>query len=98
MSKLGTLKYRLMQENRVDAKEFGKWYARAVQDRVVEFEDFVEHIAHHNSSFSRGTVNGVMMEPPDNTYSLTVRWAVLRKCGGVERIFGKKLGSLKNNS
>ncbi len=73
MSKLGTLKYRLMQENRVDAKEFGKW------------------------SFSRGTVNGVMMEPPDNTHSLTVRWAVLRKCGGAERIFGKKLGGFKNN-
>lgn len=65
MSKLGTLKYRLMQEKREESKEFGKWYARAVQDRVVEFDDFVEHIAHHNSTFSRGTVNGVMMDALD---------------------------------
>ena len=48
MSKLGTLKYRLMQENRV------------------------------------------MMEPPDNTHSLTVRWAVLRKCGGSGENFREK--------
>lgn len=48
-------------------------------------------------TLSRGTVNGVMMEPPDNTHSLIVRWAVLRKCGGAERIFGKKLGGFKNN-
>lgn len=65
MAKIGTLKYRLYQDNRKESKTKGQWYARAVQDRVLDFEDFVQHMADHNTSFSRGTIHGVLMDMLD---------------------------------
>ena len=65
MSKKGILKYRLYQDNRDNSQYKGKWYARAVQDRVMDFEDFVQHMADHNTSFSRGTIHGVLMDMLD---------------------------------
>ena len=35
MSKKGILKYRLYQDTRRNSLYQGKWYARAVQDRVM---------------------------------------------------------------
>ncbi len=61
----GTLKYRLYQDNRKDSINKGKWYARAIQDRTMEFEDFVGHMAAHNTTFSRGTIHGVLMDMLD---------------------------------
>ena len=61
----GTLKYRLYQDNRQDSINKGKWYARAIQDRTMEFEDFVQHMADHNTTFSRGTIHGVLMDMLD---------------------------------
>lgn len=52
---IGTLKYRLTQIKKTrDPDVQQKWYARAVQDRTAEFEDFVTHMADHNSPYSRG--------------------------------------------
>lgn len=48
MATTGTIKYKLYQANRQDEYN-GKWYAKAVQDRTVDFEDFVSHLAAHNS-------------------------------------------------
>ena len=36
-----------------------------VRHRTMEFEDFVTHIAEHNSPYSRGTVHGVLMDTLD---------------------------------
>ena len=45
MSTIGTLKYRrYAAKSPQDPDAPAKWYARAVQDRTVEFEDFVTHI------------------------------------------------------
>ena len=65
MAKLGTLKYRLYQDNRAESLTKGKWYARAIQDRTLDFDDFVEHMAEHNTTFSRGTIHGVLMDMLD---------------------------------
>lgn len=63
MSTIGTLKYRLSQiKNPIDEFATPKWYARAVQDRTVEFEDFVTHMAEHNSPYSRGVIHGVLID------------------------------------
>ena len=59
----GTLKYRLAQvKNPQKPAEAQKWYARAVQDRTVGFEDFVTHMAEHNSPYSRGVIHGVLID------------------------------------
>lgn len=58
----GVLKYRKYQDQRKGVPSSGKWYGRAVQDRTVEFADFVTHMANHNSPYSRGVINGVLMD------------------------------------
>ena len=35
---------------------------RAVQDRTVDFDGFGNHMASHNSPYSRGVINGVLMD------------------------------------
>lgn len=61
MATTGTLKYRKYQEKRAgDFKD--KWYAKAVQDRTMEFEDFVTHMSEHNSPYSRGVIHGVLID------------------------------------
>ena len=63
----GTLKYRKVQRTVQTGENAGKamWYATAVQDRTMTFDDFVSHIAAHNSPFSRGTVQGVLNDTLD---------------------------------
>ena len=67
MTVKGTLKYRKVERTPQVGKDAGKkkYYATAVQDRTMEFEDFVAHIAEHNSPYSRGTVHGVLMDTLD---------------------------------
>ena len=67
MAKKGTLKYRKISRTPQVGKDAGKkkFYATAVQDRTMEFEDFVTHISEHNSPYSRGTVHGVLMDTLD---------------------------------
>ena len=62
MATLGTLKYKMYQDTRSNSNHQGEWYARAVTDRTVEFEDFVTHISNHNSPFSRGVIHGVLTD------------------------------------
>ncbi len=67
MTVKGTLKYRKVERTPQVGKDAGKkkYYATAVQDRTMEFEDFVTHIAEHNSPYSRGNVHGVLMDTLD---------------------------------
>lgn len=59
----GVLKYRLVEmKDPIDAEASKKWYARAVQDRTVDFEDFVTHMSGHNSPYSRGVIHGVLID------------------------------------
>lgn len=63
----GTLKYRKIQRTPQTGENAGKkkWYATAVTDREMTFEDFVTHVVEHGSPFSRGTVHGVLMDGLD---------------------------------
>jgi len=65
MSKLGTLKYRKVKNNNKNTAAYGKWYALAVQDRTMEFDEFIQHVSEHNSPYSRGTIQGVVTDMLD---------------------------------
>ena len=58
----GTSKYRKIMRTPQTGENAGKklWYATAVSDREMSFEDFVTHISEHNSPYSRGTIHGVL--------------------------------------
>ena len=64
---LGTSKYRKVSRTPQSGENAGKklWYATAVSDREMSFEDFVTHISEHNSPYSRGTIHGVLMDTLD---------------------------------
>lgn len=40
---------------------YGKWFARAVHE-MLEFDEFIEHMANHHCVFSEGTIRGVLIE------------------------------------
>ena len=63
----GTSKYRKIMRTPQTGENAGKklWYATAVSDREMGFEDFVTHISEHNSPYSRGTIHGVLMDTLD---------------------------------
>ena len=63
----GTSKYRKVTRTPQTGENAGKklWYATAVSDREMSFEDFVTHISEHNSPYSRGTLYGVLMDTLD---------------------------------
>ena len=63
----GTSKYRRIMRTPQTGENAGKklWYATAVSDREMSFEDFVTHISEHNSPYSRGTIHGVLMDTLD---------------------------------
>ncbi len=60
-SATGTLKYKIYKSSETGVCQ-GKYYARAVQDRTLDFNEFVTHIADHNSPYSRGVINGVLTD------------------------------------
>ena len=68
----GTLKYRKIQRTPQTGENAGKkkWYAAAVTDRVMDFEDFVSHISDHGSPYSRGCIHGVLMDSLDHLQEL----------------------------
>ena len=68
----GILKYRKVQRTLKYGKNAGqaKWYAAAAVDRVVSFEDFISHISDHGSTFSRGTIHGVLTDALDHLQEL----------------------------
>ena len=72
MATKGTLKYRKVERTPQVGKDAGKkkYYATAVQDRTMEFEDFVSHISDHGSPYSRGCIHGVLMDALDHLQEL----------------------------
>ena len=72
MATKGTLKYRKVERTPQVGKDAGKkkYYATAVQDRTMDFEDFVSHISDHGSPYSRGCIHGVLMDALDHLQEL----------------------------
>ena len=62
----GILKYKMVTRlNPQNKSEQPKWYAKAVQDRTISFEDLVTHMSEHNSPYSRGVIHGVLTDMLD---------------------------------
>ena len=55
------IKYKKYQNKNVSSKAYGKWYGRAVHE-LMEFDEFIEHMAKHHCVFSEATIRGVLIE------------------------------------
>lgn len=55
------IKYKKYQNKNDKSVAYGKWYGRAVHE-LMEFDEFIEHMANHHCVFSEGTIRGVLIE------------------------------------
>lgn len=55
------IKYKKYQNKNDDSTAFGKWYGRAVHE-LMEFDEFIGHMADHHCVFSEGVIRGVLIE------------------------------------
>ena len=55
------IKYKKYKNTNEKSACFGKWYGRAVHE-LMEFDEFVEHMAKHHCVYSEGTIRGVLIE------------------------------------
>lgn len=56
------LNYVIYQNKSNIAKINGKWFARAHHTETIDLEGLAEHMADHNSPFSKGTIHGVLKD------------------------------------
>ena len=62
----GILTYKKVTRINPNDKEAAPmWYAKAVQDRTIDFEALVTHMSEHNSPYSRGVIHGVLTDMLD---------------------------------
>ena len=55
------IKYKKYQNKNDDSTAYGKWFARLVHE-MMEFDEFIEHMANHHCVFSEATIRGVLIE------------------------------------
>lgn len=55
------IKYKKYKNNNKYNAAYGKWYGRAVHE-LMEFDEFIEHMAKHHCVFSEATIRGVIIE------------------------------------
>jgi predicted histone-like DNA-binding protein len=55
------IKFKKYQNKNKENAGYGKWYGRAVHE-LMEFDEFIEHMARHHCVFSEGTIRGVLIE------------------------------------
>lgn len=55
------IKYKKYQNKNEESKVYGKWFGRAVHE-LMDFDEFIEHMANHHCVYSEGTLRGVLIE------------------------------------
>ena len=55
------IKYKKYQNKNSYSTSYMKWYGRAVHE-LMEFDEFIEHMAKHHCVFSEATIRGVLIE------------------------------------
>lgn len=53
--------YKKYQNANAKSSTFKKWYGRSVSN-LVEFDEFIEHMANHHCAFGESAIRGVLVE------------------------------------
>ena len=67
------LRYRLYQDNRRNAANPGAWYARPTISQTYGLDDLAEHMAAHDTPFSKGVIYGVLTDMVECIQELTLQ-------------------------
>ena len=52
----------LVKNTNVSSKSYGKYYAYADNEKPITLEGLADHMAHHNTPFSKGTITGILKD------------------------------------
>lgn len=52
----------LHQNNNEESKVYGRWFAMADTEKPIDLVGLAEHMAHHNTPFSEGTIIGILRD------------------------------------
>ena len=86
------LRYKKYQSQR-KGQTNGQWYARMVSE-LVEFDEFVKHMANHHCAFSEATIRGVLIEMETCLRELLLEGKAVRLDDlGIFRIGARSKGS-----
>lgn len=56
------LHYKIYQNNVMGSKTFGKWYARTVSDEMLGIDELANHMALHQTPYSKGVIKGIITD------------------------------------
>lgn len=55
------IRYKKYQNKTTGSSVCGRWFGRAVHE-IIEFDEFITHMANHHCVYSEGTLRGVLIE------------------------------------
>ena len=56
------LHYKIYQNTTKGNKAYGKWFARATVNQTIDLDKLGEHMANHNTPYSKGAIYGVLTD------------------------------------
>ena len=56
------LHYKIYQNKSKGNKAYGKWFARATVNQTIDLDQLAEHMANHNTPYSKGAIFGVLTD------------------------------------
>lgn len=56
------LRISLYQNNNEKSKAYQKWYPRVVAEETIGLDELAEHMASHNTPFSKGAIKGILTD------------------------------------
>ena len=59
------IRYKKYQNRIKTSANYKKWYARAVADETIGIDELSEHMAQHNTPYSKGCIKGVLRDMVD---------------------------------
>jgi len=57
-------------QNKKNEKAYGKWYPRVVVEETIGLDELAEHMASHNTPFSKGAIKGMLTDAVSCTKEL----------------------------
>ena len=64
------INYVLYKNNNSENNGYGKYYARAAHEEMVDLDELAGHMSGHNSVFSKGTIKGILEDTVEHIIEL----------------------------
>ena len=56
------IRVKLYQNNNQNSGAYQKWYPRVVTEETIGLDELAEHMASHNTPFSKGAIKGILTD------------------------------------